>query len=160
MTMEYRQLPNGNENEKFSVLGLGMGGIGKTPVDEIEAIIRKAINNGINPFNGAQSFVSYQNTRFIVLWSKNPEPLLQHIDYLKELNIGCYIQFTLNDYEAEGLERGVPPLAHRIDTFRRLVDTLGVGRIVWRFDPLILTDRITPETLLQKIEHIGNQLNG
>ena len=40
--MEYRQLPHGNENEKFSVIGLGLGGIGTTPVDEIEAIIRKA----------------------------------------------------------------------------------------------------------------------
>ena len=49
--MEYRQLPHGNENEKFSVLGLGMGGIGKKPVDEIEAIIRKAIDNGINFFD-------------------------------------------------------------------------------------------------------------
>ena len=46
--MEYRQLPHGKENETFSVLGLGMGGIGKTPVDEIEAIIRKAIDHGIN----------------------------------------------------------------------------------------------------------------
>ena len=46
--MEYRKLPHGIENEKFSVLGLGMGGIGKTPADEIEAIIRKAIENGIN----------------------------------------------------------------------------------------------------------------
>lgn len=30
--MEYRHLSHGNENEKFSVLGLGMGGIGKSPV--------------------------------------------------------------------------------------------------------------------------------
>ena len=49
--MEYRQLPHGTESEKFSVLGLGMGGIGKTPADEIEAIIRKAIANGINFFD-------------------------------------------------------------------------------------------------------------
>ncbi len=49
--MEYRQLPHGTKNEKFSVLGLGMGGIGKTPPDEIEAIIRKAIANGINFFD-------------------------------------------------------------------------------------------------------------
>ena len=49
--MEYRQLPHGTENEKFSVLGLGMGGIGKTPAEEIEAIIRKAIDNGINFFD-------------------------------------------------------------------------------------------------------------
>ncbi len=49
--MEYRQLPHGNEHEAFSVLGLGMGGIQHTPADEIEAIIRKAIDNGINFFD-------------------------------------------------------------------------------------------------------------
>lgn len=49
--MEYRQLPHGNKNEKFSVLGLGMGGIQNTPPEEIEAIIRKAIDNGINFFD-------------------------------------------------------------------------------------------------------------
>ena len=42
--MEYRQLPHGNEREKFGVLGLGMGGIQHTPQDEIEAIISKAID--------------------------------------------------------------------------------------------------------------------
>jgi len=47
--MEYRQLPHGKE--QISVLGLGMGGIGKAPVDEIEAIIRKAIAHGINFFD-------------------------------------------------------------------------------------------------------------
>ena len=57
--MEYRQLPHGNANEKFSVLGLGMGGIGKTPVDEIEAIIRKAIDHGINFFDLCTAGASY-----------------------------------------------------------------------------------------------------
>ncbi len=49
--MEYRQLPHGEKHEKFGVLGLGMGGIQHTPADEIEAIIRKAIDNGINFFD-------------------------------------------------------------------------------------------------------------
>ncbi len=49
--MEYRQLPHGTKNEAFSVLGLGMGGIQHTPADEIEAIIRKAIDHGINFFD-------------------------------------------------------------------------------------------------------------
>ncbi len=47
--MEYRQLPHGTE--RFGVLGLGMGGIQKTPSGEIEAIIRKAIAHGINFFD-------------------------------------------------------------------------------------------------------------
>lgn len=113
-----------------------------------------------NPFNGVKGFVSYKNTRFIVFWSKDPSPLLGHLDELKEREIGCYIQFTLNDYEKEGLEKGVKPLAHRINTFKQLVEKLGVGSVIWRFDPLMLTNSIGIDTLLEKIENIGNQLKG
>lgn len=113
-----------------------------------------------NPFNGLKSYVTYQDTRFIVFWSKNPLPLLNHLDYLEERNVGCYIQYTLNDYEKEKLEQGVPALQQRIDTFKQLVDKLGKGRVVWRFDPLILTDDISIDSLLAKIEHIGDQLQG
>lgn len=113
-----------------------------------------------NPFNGVKSYVSYEKTRFIVFWSKNPRPLLQHLEYLKERNIGCYIQYTLNDYEKEGLERGVLKLSERIDAFKLLVDKLGKGRVIWRFDPLLLTDDISIDALLSKIERIGDQLQG
>ena len=113
-----------------------------------------------NPFNGTKSYVSYKNTRFIVFWSKNPKPLLGHLDKLKDRNIGCYIQYTLNDYEKEGLEKGVPPLEERIDTFKRLVDKLGKGQVIWRFDPMILTDQIGLDDLLRKVENIGDRLQG
>ena len=113
-----------------------------------------------NPFNGVKSYVAYGDTKFIVFWSKNPEPLLSHLDELQNRNIGCYIQYTLNDYEKEGLERGVPALAKRIDTFKRLVGKLGKGRVIWRFDPLVLTDNINIDKLLDKVENIGNQLLG
>lgn len=113
-----------------------------------------------NPFSGQDIYVSFANTRFIVFWSKNPEPLLPYLSVLKERGIGCYIQYTVNDYEAEGLEPNVPSLVQRIDTFRRLVDTLGSGPVVWRFDPLILTDKINIDTLLEKIAHIADALVG
>ncbi len=113
-----------------------------------------------NPFSGQDSYVSFRNTRFIVFWSKNPAPLLPYLPMLKEQEIGCYFQFTLNDYESERLEPNVPPLMQRIDTFRRLVDVLGFGAVVWRFDPLILTDRTTMDALLQKIAHIADALVG
>lgn len=57
--MEYRQLPRGTEREKFSVLGIGMGGIGQTPPEEIEAIVRKAIANGINFFDLCTAGATY-----------------------------------------------------------------------------------------------------
>lgn len=118
-----------------------------------------------NPFNGVKSFVSYADTRFIVFWSKNPKPLLEHLDWLEhpviagvpKKKINCYIQYTLNDYVDEGLEK-VPSLDNRIDTFKKLVDRLGKGHVIWRFDPMLLTDKITIDDLLRKVENIGNQL--
>lgn len=122
--------------------------------------LQKGYSAWTNPFNGKKSYVSYEDAQFIVFWSKNPRPLLNHIDFLKERGIGCYIQYTLNDYEEEKLEQGVPPLVERIETFKLLVAKFGMGAVVWRFDPLILTDKINMDKLLRKIEYIGDQLRG
>lgn len=113
----------------------------------------------INPFNGTKSFISFKKTRFIVFWSKNPRPLIEHLHVLQEHGIKCYIQYTLNDYENEKLER-VPSLEERIVTFKKFVELLGIGSVVWRFDPMILTDDISVDVLLTKVKHIGDELKG
>lgn len=119
--------------------------------------LEKGYSAWTNPFNGVKSYVSYEKTRFIVFWSKNPRPLLPYLHILKERNIKCYIQYTLNDYEQEKLEK-VPPLAKRIETFKKLVEQLGKGAVIWRFDPMILTEEISIDDLLRKIQDIGDQL--
>lgn len=122
--------------------------------------LKKGYSAWTNPFNGVKSYVSYGKTRFIVFWSKNPEKLIPRLDYLKERGINCYIQYTLNDYDDERLEKGVPKVHKRIETFKRLVNKLGKGRVIWRFDPLLLTDTIDIDLLLKKIEGIAKQLVG
>lgn len=62
-----------------------------------------------NPFNGVKMYISYAKTRFIVFWSKNPRPLLDHLNELAERGIKCYVQYSLNDYEDEKLEKNVRP---------------------------------------------------
>ena len=56
--------------------------------------------------------------------------------------------------------KGYLPFKERIETFKLLANKLGKGAVVWRFDPLILTDKIDIDKLLQKIERIGDQLQG
>lgn len=119
--------------------------------------LEKGYSAWTNPFNGVKSYVSYENTHFIVFWSKNPRPLLPYLHFLKERNIKCYIQYTLNDYEQEKLER-VPSLASRIETFQLLVEQLGKGAVIWRFDPMFLTNDISLDDLLMKVMNIGDQL--
>ncbi len=114
----------------------------------------------INPFNGMPLYVSFDNARLIVFWSKNPAPLLKHLNFFDERISNYYIQFTLNDYEKDGLESGVPPVAERVETFIRLSERLGKEKVIWRFDPLLLTDTVGVEKLLEKIRGIGDQLKG
>ena len=121
--------------------------------------LEKGYSAWINPFNGVKSYVTYDKTRFIVFWSKNPRPLLPYLHILNERNIKCYIQYTLNDYEQEKLEK-VPSLEYRIETFKLLVEQLGEKAVIWRFDPMILTDDISVNDLINKVRNIGDQLKG
>jgi hypothetical protein len=112
----------------------------------------------INPFNRKPFFVSFEAARLFVFWTKNPRPLLPFLDAFEERKINYYFQFTLNDYEEENFEPNLPPLAERIDTFKELSGRIGKERVIWRFDPLIVTPRLSPQRLLEKIESIGNRL--
>lgn len=119
--------------------------------------LEKGYSIWTNPFNGVKSYVSFKNMRFIVFWSKNPRPLLPYLHILKERNIKCYVQYTLNNYEKEKLEK-IPSLDMRIETFKLLVEELGKSAVIWRFDPMILTDDISIDDLLLKVQSIGDEL--
>ena len=115
----------------------------------------------VNPFNQERYRVSFADTRMIVFWSKNPKPMLERLDEVESLGFRqYYFQFTLNDYVAEGLEPNVPLVAKRIDTFKRLADRIGKERVIWRFDPLMLTEKISIDALLERVGNIGQQLKG
>jgi hypothetical protein len=121
--------------------------------------LRAGYAKWINRFNPNQiQYVAFRDTRVFVFWSKNPAPLLPHLDELDRRGIHFYFQFTLNDYEAEGYEPGVPPLAQRVDTFRRLAGQIGPDRVIWRFDPLLLTAALDVPQLLDRIARLGERL--
>lgn len=114
-----------------------------------------------NPFNANQvQYVSFSKTRVIVFWSKNPKPLIPYLPEIEAKGINYYFQFTLNDYEQEGLEPNVAPLAQRVETFKILAERLGKKCVIWRYDPLILTDTLTVDVLLDRIAHVASLLRG
>jgi hypothetical protein len=115
----------------------------------------------VNPFNPGQvQFVSFRDTRMVVFWSKDPRPILPYLPEIDARGIGYYFQFTLNDYEPEGLEPDVPTLSQRVETFRRLSELIGPKRVVWRYDPLILSRSVTVEVLLDRIARLAGVLRG
>lgn len=113
-----------------------------------------------NPFNQQPMYISFKNCKVIVFWTKNPEPIIPYLPELDKRGIHYYFQVTLNDYEHEGFEPNVPSLAKRIETFKQLSSLIGRERVIWRFDPLIVTPQLTSRMLLTKIWYIGNELKG
>ncbi|MDX2111763.1 MAG: DUF1848 domain-containing protein [Verrucomicrobiota bacterium] len=120
--------------------------------------LRQGYVKWLNPFNQRPQYVSFSNAKVIVFWSKNPRPLMKHLQELEDRRLSYYFQFTLNDYEAEKLEPGVPALPDRIQTFKDLSKQIGKERVIWRFDPLILANGMTVEALLNKIKQVGDQI--
>lgn len=113
-----------------------------------------------NPFNQQPLYVSFRNCKVVVFWTKNPKPIIPYLKELDALGIHYYFQFTLNDYEKELLEPNVPALEKRINTFMELSDLIGKEKIIWRFDPMIVTPQLSPRDILMKVWTIGNQLKG
>jgi DNA repair photolyase len=121
--------------------------------------IRAGFFKWTNPFNAAQAqTVSISKTRAIVFWTKNPAGILPHLAELDRRGFRYYFHFTLNDYAAEGFEPRAPELEARIDLFRRLAERLGPERVVWRMDPLLLTDRLGVSELLDKAGRLAAKL--
>lgn len=76
----------------------------------------------------------------IVFWTKNPAPMLDNLELLKDYKF--YFQFTLNPYGSE-LENNLPRFRKRIELFKRLADKIGRDKVIWRYDPILTNEVYT-----------------
>ena len=121
--------------------------------------LEKGYVKWINPFNRlTPQYISFENTRIVIFWTKNPKPILPYLEKLNEKGINFYFQYTINDYDAENFEPNVPPISERIETIKELSEKIGKEKVIWRFDPLILNEKLNVRELLKKVWHLGNKL--
>ena len=121
--------------------------------------LKRGFVRWVNPFSGREAYISFEKARAFVFWSKNPAPLIPYLPVLDRMGLQFYFQFTLNDYGNERLEPYVPGLEERISTFKRLSEILGADRVIWRFDPLILSDSITVDDLAGRVGRIADEIH-
>lgn len=93
----------------------------------------------------------------IVFWSKNPKPMLPRLDELKDYMY--YFQFTINAYD-KGFEVGVPRKEGIINTFKELSVKIGPKRVIWRYDPILLTEKMDMDYHIRYFEEIAKRLKG
>jgi len=105
--------------------------------------IREGFCTVPNPFNRRQiSRISLlpADVDVIIFWTRNPRPLLAHLDELDQRGYSHYFHFTLLDYPRL-LDATTPGLAAAVESFRRLSERVGPERIIWRYDPIVLSNQ-------------------
>jgi DNA repair photolyase len=124
--------------------------------------IRAGFCEVVNPFNGSQvSRVSLapEDVDALVLWTRYPKSILQKLPAIIEAGYPVAALFTIVDYPSV-LEPAMPPLGKRVDAFKRMVESCGPGAVVWRYDPVILSNTTPPEYHQARFARIADELQG
>jgi len=118
-----------------------------------------AVPNPMNMKQVSRVSLDPQEVDSIVFWSKNPAPMLPHLDELDRRGFRYYFQFSLNDYPGE-LEPNVPGVAERVETFLNLSRHVGPLCVVWRYDPIIISNMTPMEFHRERFSRIAQELRG
>ncbi|SHH05550.1 protein of unknown function [Fibrobacter sp. UWH9] len=118
-----------------------------------------------NPYN--QDYITrYQLDPSVVdcifFCTKNPTPLLPHLDEIKDFRWAWHI--TLTPY-GKDIEPNVPDKRLIVEQFKKLSDLVnthngGQDAVQWRYDPICITGRYTVEQHIKSFEVMAALLEG
>ena len=115
------------------------------------------VRNPMNYHQISRISLSPEVVDCIVFWTKNPANMLNKLNMLK--NYYYYFQFTLNSYDKE-IEVHVPRKSEVIETFMQLSKKIGKERVIWRYDPIFLTEKIDAEYHYKYFDYLACKLKG
>lgn len=113
-----------------------------------------------NPYGGPPSRVELRTgVDGYVFWTRNAGPFLPILAEVRKAGFPFIIQYTVTGYP-RGLEEGVPDRATSVALIRRLAEDYGSRAVIWRYDPILLTDVTPPEWHIRSFSILADQLAG
>jgi len=121
--------------------------------------IRDGYCHVINPYGSQVYYVSLkpEDCLAFVFWTRNPNPLLNHLSEFDIRGYKYYFHFTLIKYP-ELLESNTPDLNKSIDNFKKLSDMIGPNNVRWRYDPIIISSITNYDYHIENFSSIAKQL--
>ncbi len=116
------------------------------------------VKNPMNPKQISKISLKPDVVDCIVFWTKNPKKMISDLKIIDDLGIAYYFQFTLNSYDQE-IETNVPLKKGIIDTFINLSERIGKNRVIWRYDPILLTEKVTIDYHIKYFEYLASKLH-
>jgi DNA repair photolyase len=122
-------------------------------IDEGYVLVR----NPMNRHQVSRVNLSPEVVDCIVFWSKNPTEMMDRFHRLRDYSF--YFQYTLTGY-GQRLEPNVPSCQEAVSTFCDLSEIIGKDRVIWRYDPIILSEELNTRYHTERFEEIARQLSG
>ncbi|MBD5132109.1 MAG: DUF1848 domain-containing protein [Clostridiales bacterium] len=92
----------------------------------------------------------------IVFWTKNPTNMLDSLDKLDKY--AYYFQFTLTGYGTD-VEARIPNKSTEIiPAFKNLSKAIGREKVIWRYDPIIITGKYTTDFHINAFQKLAGEL--
>ena len=117
------------------------------------------VPNPVRPDQVARVSLAPEDVEALVFWTRNPRPLMRHLDELDRRGLRFLFLFTLLGHP-RALDPHGPSADSAVETFRRLADRLGPARVVWRYDPLVLSQATDPDWHRRQFAHLAGRLRG
>jgi hypothetical protein len=95
----------------------------------------------------------------IVFWTKNPQLMLEKLPELDNRGFFYYFLFTVTPY-GNKLEPNIPENKHIVDTFHHLSEMLGADRVIWRYDPIVISDLTDDNYHIERFFDLASSLKG
>jgi hypothetical protein len=115
-----------------------------------------------NPFNARQvqriSLVP-EEVEAIIFWTRHPRPLFPYLEEMDARGYRYYFQYTLLDYPPS-LDQENPPVKVKIAAFQELANKIGPERVIWRYDPIVLSSATPEDFHLQAFSRLAAALEG
>ena len=88
--------------------------------------------------------------------SKNYRPILPRLHEITD-RFNCHFHYTITAY-GKDIEPNVPSIDESIETLKELSVLVGKEKIIWRYDPVLLTDKYTIEQHFETFDDMARQL--
>lgn len=114
-----------------------------------------------HPFTGAKRRVDLRPEAVVALvfWTRDPRPLLPHLDELVDRGYPFTFLVTLNGFPS-WLEPGAPDVNGVVEAMTNVRGRFGPETVVWRYDPVVLSTATPPSYHLSRIGDLGKGLTG
>lgn len=109
-----------------------------------------------NPIVGKPFYVSLlpEDVYGFVFWTKNPLPAVPRLDEIDAFGRPVLFFITITGYGAPW-EPNIPPSDLVLEMARTLMARYGSDHIWWRYDPVILTEKIDETWHLKNFTHLA-----